>query len=160
MDGKRISRDQLHIQMAELMAKRGTCARLQVGAVLVKDKRVIATSYNGPPTGLPHCSEHICDVTKPCTHAIHAEANIISFCAKHGIATDDSILYLTHSPCIKCSELIIQAGIKAVIFDNEFRDMAGPTLLQRAGVFVYTFDVHYNRIDWPVAKNHISEASV
>lgn len=160
MDGKRITRDELHMRMAFLMAQRGTCDRLQVGAVLVKDKRVIATSYNGPPVGLPHCSEHVCDITKPCTHAIHAEANLIAFCAKQGISTIDSMLYVTHSPCIKCAELIIQSGIRAIIFGEKFRDDAGINLLRKAGLRVYDMDSSYIKVEYMPDNFRVSEARV
>lgn len=150
MDRRRISRDELHMSMAMLMSQRGTCERLQVGAILVRDKRVIATSYNGPPENLPHCSDSVCDITKPCTHAIHAEANIIAFCAKHGIETYHSMMFLTHSPCIKCSELIIQSGVACVIFSTQFRETSGLELLVRAGILLFTLDSAFKRIPWEI----------
>lgn len=129
------------MRVALLIAQRGTCERLQVGAVLIQDKRIIATGYNGPPPGLTECSGEVCDINKPCTRAIHAEANLIAHCAKLGISTADTTLYVTHSPCIKCSELIAQAGIRKVIFGSKFRDDAGIRLLESMGVLV--FEAYY-----------------
>lgn len=137
------------MRIAILISQRGTCERLRVGAVLVKDKRIIATGYNGPPPNLPECGEEVCDTTKPCTRAIHAEANLIAHCAKLGISTIDTTLYITHSPCIKCAELISQAGISKVVFGLKFRDEEGIKLLLQMGIEVV--EAHYilniNQID-------------
>lgn len=139
--GNRISRDELHQGILELMEKRGTCGRLKVAALIVMDNRVIATGYNGTPSGLPHCGEYWgCDPSKPCTAAIHAEANAIYFCAKHGISTLDSTIITSASPCIKCAEAIIQAGISCVIYRDEFRDTSGIELLIKAGIKVKKYD--------------------
>lgn len=121
---KRISRKVLYMSIAKLMSQRSTCTKKHVGAVLVKDKRIIATGYNGvlpnrkPETGLDE------DGT---THTVHAEANLIAFCARYGIETDGCILYISLSPCEKCAELIVQSGIKEVIFEELYRD--APTAL-------------------------------
>lgn len=136
MDDSRLSRDQLHMQVALLYSARATCDRLHVGAVLVKDKRIIATGYNGPPEGQPHCDHSNDPPNTPCTQAVHAEANIIAYCAKHGISTWDSTMYITHSPCIKCAELIIQAGIKRVVFGTAYRDITGLALLYSSGLAI------------------------
>ena len=125
------------MRIALLISERGTCERLQVGAILVKDNRIIATGYNGPPPGLSECGQDVCDTSKPCTRAIHAEANLIAHCAKIGIATADTILYVTHSPCLKCAELIAQAGIRKVVFGSKFRDDGGIKLLESLGVLVF-----------------------
>jgi len=123
---KRISRDELAISIARLFAKRGTCGRRQVGCCLTIDGRVIASGYNGTLPGSHHCSllepksERTCDPTLHCTDAVHAEANMIAYCAKHGIATKDSILYTTSFPCKKCAELVIQAGIITVYYDRGY----------------------------------------
>ena len=154
MDGtnqkvNRISRDELAMRVALLISQRGTCGRLQVGAVLIKDNRIIATGYNGPPPGLAECADEVCDISKPCTRAIHAEANLIAHCSKLGIPTENTTLYVTHSPCIKCAELIAQAGIKKVVFGLKFRDEEGLKLLLEMGIGVS--EAHYiqnlNKID-------------
>ena len=127
---KRISRIEFYIGTLKLVAKRGSCIRNQVGAILVKDNRIIASGYNGAPSGSPPCPDKLtCDPNKPCTRAIHAEANLIAFCAKNGIATEGCTLYTSTSPCIKCAELIIQSGIQCVFYLEEYRDMAGLELL-------------------------------
>jgi dCMP deaminase len=114
---------------------------------LLRDKRIIATGYNGPPEGAHHCEDNHCDLSKPCTHAVHAEANLIAFCAKHGIATLGGTLFVTTSPCIKCAELIVQSGISQVIFDSEYRDEAGVNMLYNAGVLLYKYDPTL-KINW------------
>lgn len=143
----RIGRLELFMQVAHLFSRRATCLRGQVGALLIRDKRIIASSYNGPPEGLPHCVDHKCDLSLPCTHAIHAEANVIAFCAKEGIRTKGAILILTTSPCIKCSELIIQAGIKIVVYDSEYRDDSGFAMLKAAGILLYKYSPQL-KINW------------
>jgi dCMP deaminase len=136
-DNFRISRENLYAEMAQLFAKRGSCRRLQVGCIAVKDGRVICTGYNGPPKGSHHCGEKLgCDITKPCTHAIHAEANMIAFAARNGIPLEGATIWTTHMPCIKCAELIIQTGFKEVRYLKEFRDTEGGELLNKCGIKV------------------------
>lgn len=136
----RITRDELYIEVANSFAKRGTCARLQVGAVAVFDGRIICTGYNGAlKNGRNPSHSCNCDTTKPCEKAIHAEANLISFAAKNGIALQGSTLYVTHSPCLKCSELIIQSGIVSVVYDSKFRDQSGIELLTKNHIFIKEF---------------------
>lgn len=124
-----ITREHLHIEIAKLISQRSGCQRGQVGAVITSvDNRIICTGYNGP---LPHsgkCTDK-CNIDNPCTHSIHAEANAIAFAAKNGITLNGAILYCTTSPCIKCSELIIQSGIWKVVYDQNYRDPAGLELL-------------------------------
>jgi dCMP deaminase len=143
----RISRITYFMEVARLTSKRATCLRGQVGAVLVRDKRVIASGYNGPPMGQPYCADLPCDLTKPCTHAVHAEANLIAFCAKHGIATNGSTLVVTTTPCIKCSELIIQSGIIRVIYDSDYRDESGRNLLEAVGILLYKYNLDL-KLEW------------
>lgn len=124
---ERISRDTLYIATASLMSLRGTCKRMKVGCVITsKDNRIIATGYNGSLD--KHCT--LCDLSKPCTEAIHAEANAIAYAAKKGIPLDGSIIYCTHSPCLKCAELIIQSGIKKVVYSKPYRDQTPKILLE------------------------------
>lgn len=144
---KRISRIELYMQVAHLFSGRATCARGQVGAVLIRDKRIIASGYNGPPEGAHHCEDQHCDLSKPCTHAVHAEANLIAFCAKYGIATRGATLFITTSPCVKCAELIVQAGIIQVVYDSEYRDEAGINILFNASILLYKYDPTL-KINW------------
>ena len=132
---ERIQRADLNFQVVELIAKRSTCARAHVGALATREGRIIATGYNGVPVGAPHCSlGTTCDCDKPCTRAIHAEANLIAFAAKFGTPLNNSELWVNMSPCIKCAELIIQSGIKAVHYRIPYRDEAGLILLKQAGI--------------------------
>jgi len=137
---ERPSRDEVCMQIAHVVAQRGTCDRAQVGAILARDGRVLATGYNGPPTGLPHCTDPLgCSVMERadaggCVRAVHAEANAIAFSARHGIGTDGATLYCTHLPCLKCAELIINAGIIRVLYRTDYRIKDGEVLLQQAGV--------------------------
>lgn len=131
---QRISRDELLGNIAQLVAKRGTCRRNQVGAVLASEGRIISIGYNGAPSGMPHCHPEVCDPTLPCTRTVHAEANTIAFAARKGIATEGATLYVTLSPCIDCAKLIINAGIKRVIYWEAYRDQKPLRLLDEAGV--------------------------
>lgn len=124
----RITRTQLYVDMIKLVAKRSQCTRRHVGAILVKDNRIIAMGYNGvlpgadPATGIDE---------KGNSHTVHAEINIIAFCAKNGIPTENTEMWLTLSPCEKCAETIIQAGIRAVYFLEHYRDDKGIKLLNK-----------------------------
>ena len=129
--------DQRYIEMAEIWAKNSYCKRRQVGALLVKDKMIISDGYNGTPSGF----ENVCEengVTKP--YVLHAEANAISKVAKSGNSSDGATLYVTASPCIECAKLIIQAGIKRVVYKDEYRLTDGIDLLARAGIEVEKVD--------------------
>ncbi len=140
--------DQALIDIAGIIGESGTCSRLQVGAVLTVDRRIISTGYNGAPAGMPHCA-HIMvhpdgtetivgleDGTLTCIFAVHAEANVIAFAARHGVNTFNSVLYTTNSPCITCARLLINAGVKEVIFEHQYRDLSGIRELEIAGVTV------------------------
>jgi len=121
MSNQRISRNELYMGLAILSSKRSICERLQVGAVLVKDNRIIANSYNGLlPGSNDHCTG-VCDTTKSCTKTLHAEQNLISFCAKEGISMKGCLVVLTDSPCLKCFNLLIQSGITEIIFHRAYR---------------------------------------
>lgn len=128
---KRITRDKLYIGVASLFSERSTCGRLNVGCVITKDGRIIASGYNGPPKAKIQVenSRCNCDLSQPCQRSIHAEANAIAYSARNGIALEGTTMYSTHSPCLKCSELIIQAGIIRVIYLEQFRDISGLQLL-------------------------------
>lgn len=126
--------------MAFLFAKRATCDRLNVGCVIVKDKRPITGGYNGPPMGMWHCKEAYCNTELSCTRSVHAEANAIAWAAKAGVSLDGATIYCTHAPCKKCAELIIQAGIKEVVYAIEFRDREGLRLLLGLNIRVTNFE--------------------
>ncbi len=116
---------------AYLWAEESYCKRNKVGAVLAKDGRILATGYNGALSGLPNNCE---DGESTLPQIVHAEQNVICFAAKHGISTENCDLYVTLSPCVTCAKLIVQSGIKRVIFDEEYRDTEGVKLLVSAGI--------------------------
>ena len=126
--------DHSYLQMAEVWAQNSYCKRRKVGALIVKDKMIISDGYNGTPSG----SENICEdengVTKP--YVLHAEANAITKVAKSGNSSSGATLYVTASPCMECSKLIIQSGISRVVYRDAYRLMDGIELLKRAGIEV------------------------
>lgn len=131
--------DQRYLKMAEIWAQNSYCKRRQVGALIVKDKMIISDGYNGTPSGFENVCEDENNVTKP--YVLHAEANAISKVAKSGNSSDAATLYVTSSPCMECSKLIIQAGIKRVVFTESYRLEDGINLLKRAGIEVEQVDI-------------------
>lgn len=129
----RPSLDATWLQVARVISARATCSRLQVGAVLARDGRIIATGWNGAPAGEPHC-EHVSD--EPCTVSIHAERNVIGFAAREGIATGGTCLYLTHAPCWDCSSVLIAAGVSRVVYGREYKSLDGVLRLRGVGTVV------------------------
>lgn len=133
----RVSEQWVHMNTAFLWAQRSTCSRLNVGAVLVRDGRIIATGYNGNVAGSPHC-EHIDD--EPCTTAVHAEENVLYFAARNGVSTQGSSLYVTHNPCARCARGLVNAGVCRVVYFHDYRDKSGVDLLINSGVAVFQWD--------------------
>lgn len=133
----RISRTDMLFEMARTVANRSTCSRLHVGAVLSRDGRVISLGYNGAPAGVAHCRHPATEALGVgCTLAVHAEANAIAFAAKNGVPTDRAELHVTNMPCLKCSQLIINAGITSVSYLYSYRDPSGIIILKEGGVNV------------------------
>lgn len=134
----RPTRDELGIRLAIVYSTRGTCLRAQVGAVIVRGGRAISAGYVGSPSGQPHCTDAGCLLAEDggCIRTVHAEANAISFAARAGASTEGSTLYTTHSPCLGCAKLIINAGIRRVVYDEEYRITDGVELLLDAHVEV------------------------
>lgn len=132
----RKSWDKYFLEMTVLVSSRATCERLKVGAVLVRDKRVIASGYNGSPSGSPHCIVEGCKVVdNHCVRTIHAEQNALFQCSKYGIKTEGATCYITHFPCIICAKSLIQAGITEVLYLDNYRNNEYVIeLLQEAGV--------------------------
>ncbi len=125
--------DQRYLRMARIWAENSYCVRRQVGALIVKDKMIISDGYNGTPSGFENvCEEEESGKTK--AYVLHAEANAISKVAKSANNCDGSTLYVTTSPCIECSKLIIQAGIKRVVYSELYHCEDGPDLLRRVGI--------------------------
>ena len=129
--------DHSYLQMAEIWAQNSYCIRRKVGALLVKDRMIISDGYNGTPSGF----ENVCEedgVTKP--YVLHAEANAITKVAKSGNSSEGATLYVTASPCLECAKLIIQSGIKRVVYRDAYRLTDGVDLLRRAGIEVEQVD--------------------
>lgn len=130
--------DHSYIEMASIWAKNSYCKRRQVGALIVKERMIISDGYNGTPSGFENICEDETGATKP--YVLHAEANAISKIAKSGNSSDGSTMYVTASPCLECAKLIIQAGIKRVVYKDEYRLTDGIDLLKRAGIEVVKLD--------------------
>lgn len=125
--------DLRYLRMARIWAENSYCKRRQVGALIVRDKMIISDGYNGTPSGFENiCEEN--DVTKP--YVLHAEANAITKIARSNNSSDGATLYVTAAPCLECSKLIIQAGIRRVVYSEHYRLEDGVQLLQRAGIEV------------------------
>ncbi len=134
MDKKQLKLDERYMRMARIWAENSYCNRRKVGALLVKDQMIISDGYNGTPSGFENKCEDENNISKP--YVLHAEANAITKVARSNNSSDGATLYVTASPCIECAKLIIQSGIKRVVYGEEYRIMDGVELLQRAGIKV------------------------
>lgn len=126
--------DRRYLRMATIWSENSYCERRKVGALIVKEKMIISDGYNGTPSGFPNVCESVEGVTLP--YVLHAEANAITKVARSNNSSDGSTLYVTASPCMECSKLIIQSGIKRVVFSELYRITDGLDLLREAGVEV------------------------
>ena len=131
---KQRKRDYLYMRMAQTWSENSYCVRRQVGALIVKDQMIISDGYNGTPSGFENCCEDENNVSKP--YVLHAEANAITKVARSNNSSDGATLYVTDSPCMECAKLIIQSGIRRVVYAREYRIIDGIDLLKRAGVEV------------------------
>lgn len=140
MDKKQLQFDRSYLKMAAIWAQNSYCKRRQVGALIVKERSIISDGYNGTPCGF----ENVCEDEQGCTkpYVLHAEANAITKMAKSNNSSDGSTLYVTAAPCLECSKLIIQSGIKRVVFRDSYRLTDGLELLVRAGVIVEQIDAY------------------
>lgn len=134
MNEKQLELDKRYLRMARIWAENSYCTRRKVGALIVKDKMIISDGYNGTPSGFENVCELDNGTTKP--YVLHAEANAITKIAKSGNNSDGATLYVTASPCLECSKLIIQSGIRRVVYSESYRLTDGIDLLKRAGVEV------------------------
>lgn len=134
MDDKQHNLDLRYLRMARIWAENSYCQRRKVGALVVKDKMIISDGYNGTPSGFENVCEDENNVTKP--YVLHAEANAITKLARSSNNSDGSTLYVTAAPCLECSKLIIQAGIRRVVYAESYRLEDGINLLRRAGIEV------------------------
>ncbi|MDD5059812.1 MAG: cytidine/deoxycytidylate deaminase family protein [Candidatus Omnitrophica bacterium] len=140
---KRPSWDQYFLEMAELVSKRSTCLRRNVGAVLVREKRILATGYNGAPSGLEHCFEVGCMREKlkvpsgqrhELCRALHAEQNALIQSSLHGISVKGATLYSTTQPCVICAKMLINAGIKEIVMTDGYPDKLAMEFLKAAKI--------------------------
>ncbi len=140
---KRPSWDQYFMEIAELVSSRSTCLRRQVGAVLVRDKHIISTGYNGAPRGVTHCLDMGClrqqlGIPSGERHEMcrgtHAEQNAIIQAALHGVSTSGATLYCTHQPCVLCAKMLINAGVETIVFRGAYPDKLALELFNEAGV--------------------------
>lgn len=131
---KKTQFDIRYMRMAQIWAENSYCERRKVGALIVKNKMIISDGYNGTPSGFENVCEDENNRTKP--YVLHAEANAITKVARSSNSSEDSTLYVTSSPCIECAKLIIQAGIRRVVYAEEYHTLDGVELLKRAGVEV------------------------
>lgn len=143
MDNERPSWDDYFMEMLEVIKTRSTCVRRHVGAVIVRDHRIIATGYNGAPTGLKHCTKETCVRLKygiksgerhELCRATHAEQNAIISAARMGVSVDGAEIYITDSPCILCTKMLINAGIKRIVYKGAYPDSFSLEMLEEAGV--------------------------
>jgi len=133
-ESKQLKLDLRYLRMARIWAENSYCQRRKVGALVVKEKMIISDGYNGTPSGFENVCEDATDTTKP--YVLHAEANAITKLARSSNNSDGATLYVTAAPCIECSKLIIQAGIKRVIYAEQYRLNDGIDLLRRANIEV------------------------
>ena len=132
--------DDYFMRIARTVATRATCPRACVGAVLVRDHRILTTGYNGAPRGVAHCTDAGCAIVDGhCARAVHAEANAVVQGALYGISVNGATAYCTHQPCAGCSKLLISAGIEKIVYADAYPDPPAADLLAEAGVALVQF---------------------
>jgi dCMP deaminase len=148
--------DEYFMEITHLVARRSTCLRRQVGAVLVKEKNVLATGYNGTPTGIAHCLDVGCLREKlgipsgerhELCRGLHAEQNAIIQAAKHGTNIDGATLYCTTMPCIICAKMIINAGIRKVVYETGYADALAAEMIAESGLEICQFTKSANEVE-------------
>jgi dCMP deaminase len=148
---KRPSWDEYFMEITHLVAKRSTCLRRQVGAVVVKDKNVLATGYNGAPSGVAHCLDVGCLREKlhipsgerhELCRGLHAEQNAIIQAAKHGVSIEGAVLYCTTMPCIICAKMLINAGIRRIVYEQGYPDTLAEEMITESGMKVEKFQTN------------------
>ncbi|WP_332633416.1 ComE operon protein 2 [Halalkalibacter flavus] len=146
---QRISWDQYFMAQSHLLALRSTCTRLMVGATIVREKRIIAGGYNGSVSGGAHCIDEGCYVVdNHCIRTIHAEVNALLQCAKFGVPTEGSEIYVTHFPCVHCAKAIIQAGIKSVYYAKDYKNHPyAEEMFKEAGIHVVQVELDEISLD-------------
>ena len=146
--GERPSYDEYFMEMAHVVSKRSTCLRRRVGAILVKDRHILSTGYNGAPKGLEHCKEVGClreDINVPSgerhelCRGLHAEQNVIIQAAVFGIPIKDSTLYCTNTPCVVCVKMLINAGVKEIIYSGDYPDDLAKKMIVESKIKIRSF---------------------
>ena len=152
--------DEYFMEMAYLAASRSTCLRRKVGAVLVKDKHVLSTGYNGPPKGLKHCDETGClreELRVPSgerheiCRGLHAEQNAIIQAAVFGVSIKDSVIYVTNTPCVVCAKMLINSSVNEIVYDGEYPDTLALQMLHESHIRLRQF--HFSKKDEFTDKN-------
>jgi dCMP deaminase len=147
--GERPSYEEYFMEMAHVVSKRSTCKRRSVGAILVKDKHILSTGYNGAPKGIKHCSEEGClreklNVPSGERHEIcrglHAEQNAIIQASVFGISIKDSVLYCTNTPCVVCAKMLINAGVKEIVYSGDYPDELAKKMLTDSMIKIRNFN--------------------
>ncbi|MBD5634306.1 MAG: cytidine/deoxycytidylate deaminase family protein [Candidatus Eremiobacteraeota bacterium] len=133
--------DEYFMEVARTVATRATCPRASVGAVLVREHRILTTGYNGAPRNVAHCTEAGCEmVGGHCVRSTHAEANAVVQGALHGVMLEGATAYCTHQPCVHCAKLLISAGVEKIVYANSYADAFAQQLLAEAGVALVHFE--------------------
>lgn len=155
MDEKsqRPSWDQYFLKLAMLVSERATCPRMHCGCVLVREKRILATGYNGSIPGDEHCEDVGCYVVdNHCIRTIHAEMNAVNQCSVHGISTRGATAYVTNMPCTNCAKVLISAGIKEVVIFSDYHDTKAEEFFERGGVVLRRIEMPGTQIDYDLSK--------
>ena len=146
---KRPSWDEYFLKLAMLVSERATCPRMHCGCVLVKEKRILSTGYNGSIPGDGHCEDDGClIVDNHCVRTIHAEMNAIIQCSVHGISTQGATAYVTNMPCTNCAKALIGAGIKEVVIFSDYHDTLAEDFFKKAQVLLRRIPIPENTIDY------------
>ncbi len=155
---KRPSWDEYFLKVAMLVSERATCPRMHVGCVLVKDKQILATGYNGSIPGDAHCEDDGCIIVdNHCVRTNHAEINAITQCARHGIVTDGAKAYVTNMPCTTCSKALIAAGVKEIVVFSDYHNTLATDFFAKAKIPIRKLQmpdgfIQYNLDDYSSAK--------
>jgi len=147
----RLSWEQYFMTITRQVAERSTCTRAKVGAVIVRDKSILATGYNGAPAGMPHCTDVGCliyesttpngEIEQNCFRTIHAEMNAIAQAAKNGSTIKDASIYITHTPCIHCLKVLVNTGIKNILYEKPYKLHTLEELLKYTQVDLHKIDL-------------------
>ncbi|MHC1737055.1 MAG: cytidine/deoxycytidylate deaminase family protein [Ignavibacteriaceae bacterium] len=152
-DKKRPSWDQYFLKVAMLVSERATCPRMHCGCVLVRDRQILSTGYNGSIPGSEHCEDVGCLVVdNHCVRTIHAEMNAILQCSSHGVNTKDSIAYVTNMPCTNCAKALIAAGIKEIVIFSEYHDTMAEEFFEKAGRKLRRLEMPETEIEYDLAN--------